>query len=302
MKPMAGRSMSLFAWMLRLYPRAFREKFGADMLLDFSDMAAEAEAGGTWRLVSFVLAEMRDLPVEAARLHLKEDEMSEVPGMRRNALRAGAAFGLAFMVMMTFESILATATNDHGWRPLVRIALFLEKLLPQGAWAQTIFYCLGLVCGAALAGVILSAIFADPGRLRIYVVATLACWAAPMAVVRTVMLLLRPQLVDVAGELYLAAIRLILGIGFGILFIWILGDWKHAWRVMAVAVTVYFAASMLVHVLVPLLPFSEPFAVSWNWNIAAGAVLMWLEGTVTGAVLGALAGIPQGNDRMPAAA
>jgi hypothetical protein len=123
-----------------------------------------------------------------------------------------------------------------------------------------------------------------------------------MAMMRTGMLLLRPQLVDVAGEIYLAAMRLIVGLGFGILFTWILGDRKQAWRVMAVAVTVYFAASMLVHVLVPLLPFSEPFAVSWTWNIAAGAVLMWLEGTLTGAALGALAGIPQGNDRMPAAA
>jgi hypothetical protein len=82
---------------------------------------------------------------------------------------------------------------------------------------------------------------------------------------------------------------------FGVLFLWITRERKHALRLLAGAAAAYFVISQAVRAMAPLIPFHQPFSVDWAWNLAVGGVFMALEGAVTGAVLGALAGLPLGR-------
>lgn len=62
--------LSMYALLLRLYPRSFREAYGEEMQAVYADSLHEARRGGALALGAFALREVFDLPASLAREHV----------------------------------------------------------------------------------------------------------------------------------------------------------------------------------------------------------------------------------------
>ncbi len=62
--------VTIYAILLRLYPRRFREAYGEEMQAVYADSLHEARRGGTLALGAFALREIFDLPASLAREHV----------------------------------------------------------------------------------------------------------------------------------------------------------------------------------------------------------------------------------------
>ncbi|HMB23901.1 MAG TPA: hypothetical protein VKP08_13760, partial [Anaerolineales bacterium] len=110
MTDIPGIIIQAYSFLLRLYPGSFRRNFEEQMLLDFSDLAADASRRGKWGLTFFCLRELIDFPVNLLEICLEKESLNPVfrPGAGRNILRIALAFGLAF-ALNNFVGILAFA-------------------------------------------------------------------------------------------------------------------------------------------------------------------------------------------------
>jgi hypothetical protein len=95
----------LYAAMLRLYPRDFREAFAQDMRLDFQEALADASSRGVWAALGVCLRELGDYPASVLRLSGSDlipevepfqETCKDVPGTWRAALAAGCPCSSAF--------------------------------------------------------------------------------------------------------------------------------------------------------------------------------------------------------------
>ncbi len=145
-------AIRLYKHMLRLFPASYRNKFGEDMLLDFSDLAEDASGKGMLSLLVFLLRELQDFPINLLSVCLKEYPMSTIfgPKLAHNALRGGFALGLAFATVWTTFWLLFSVMQEQGWIFLLRIANSRGWHLTYNAAAQTILYFSSLILGALL--------------------------------------------------------------------------------------------------------------------------------------------------------
>jgi hypothetical protein len=104
----------LYAALLRLYPRDFRDEFAEDMRLDFQEALADASSRGGLVALGVCLRELGDLPAALLRLSGSDlipevepfqEACKDVPGTWKAALAAGLPH-----LLFTLSIYLPTAT------------------------------------------------------------------------------------------------------------------------------------------------------------------------------------------------
>ncbi|MGH9524502.1 MAG: hypothetical protein ACRD3E_18420 [Terriglobales bacterium] len=91
---------TLYRWLLRLYPCAFRLEFGAEMELVFADAMAASEKAGRWPTATFLTREFGGLIGGAVRERLNTD-LSEAMVRRFTMSRNRFRFSWAAIGFMT---------------------------------------------------------------------------------------------------------------------------------------------------------------------------------------------------------
>ncbi|MGE5249123.1 MAG: hypothetical protein ACM3QS_02820 [Bacteroidota bacterium] len=301
MKGMSPALVRVYSLLLKFYPPGFRKRFGEEMLLDFSDRAADAREAGLLALLRFVLSEARDLPLSLLQMHLAEDIMAPNSGSKiaRTMGRSALALGLALAVMQSATFLFSQVMQGQGWLFLLRIANSRGWAPDYNAAAQTLLSFTGLLFGSVLAAPVLALLFSQAGRIQKYVVATILCWAVPLTLLRIAGRLLQIKYPSTAGSIFSTAGSVILGLGFALLFRWILNVRKGTVLLLLAGVAGYYAASALVALLLPLFPESNAGIYDWR-DFAVIAVLFGLQGGILGAILGAASEIPGPKTPSPA--
>ncbi len=150
----------LYAWLLRLYPSAFRDEFAAEMRDTFTNLLHDdLERGGSGLLLT-CLRELRDVPLAALRLRLSSARHSRQKRPRAlNAAASSVAFAMAGV---------APALAQHALRRVPAHALRCVRIPPMfgHAWdchalpfmlapGPLLYYAVCGCCGAGI-GLLLS--------------------------------------------------------------------------------------------------------------------------------------------------
>jgi len=88
----------IYPYLVRLYPRRFREDFRSEMLFDFSDMAEDASRKGVVSLFFFCARELIHFPISLLRTHLGEGGAFRILRSQpvNTALRGAVGFSIGF--------------------------------------------------------------------------------------------------------------------------------------------------------------------------------------------------------------
>ncbi|MGE5265014.1 MAG: hypothetical protein ACM3S0_16660 [Acidobacteriota bacterium] len=127
----------VYASLLYLYPRVFRDEFAEEMLKTFADMATEASQGGELRLLAFCWREFRDLPIAVVREHLRErgnmksrtGEVRGLPSVSSLGMFSAAAPFLLFALIAVINMLHLGANAVPDWLAYVFLSIFLLPLL-----------------------------------------------------------------------------------------------------------------------------------------------------------------------------
>ncbi len=281
-----------YALLLRLFPPVYRQEFAEEMLLDFSDLAADAGKKGNLALMFFCLRELVDFPFNLLRIHSKEDSMTTAfrVGPAHAAFRSALALGLAFAVMMTVGDCILTVMQDQGWSFLLRIANAHGWHLDYSLIAEIILHFSALMVGALSAGILLTLCFHKTPHIKRYVLLGILGWAALLALLRITELLLKINNESLRGIILIHSWIILAGLGFGAIFSLILQDRKKTpWLLLAGILGYYIARSLSLWILIPLFPMYVPSPLTWS-GLAYVASLYGITGGVIGAILGAISG------------
>jgi hypothetical protein len=133
----------LYAAMLRLYPRDFRDEFAQDMRLDFQEALADASSRGRFAVLGVCLRELGDFPAALLRLSGSDlipeiepfqEACKDVPGTWKAALAAGLPH-----LLFTLSIYMPTATMyalglSSGERPSQVTFWMLSGVILLFAW------------------------------------------------------------------------------------------------------------------------------------------------------------------------
>ncbi len=287
--------ISIYNYLLRLFPASYRNKYGDDMLSDFSDLAEEASRAGLIALFLALARELRDFPMSLAAAHLEEDYMSTVfrSGTARSVLRSAIAVGIALVVMQTVATVITKAMTGQGWLFLLRIASSHGWLLDYNRAAGLVLSLSTYIIGAVLAGISLAVCLGDLQRVKRYVAATLLGWAAPLGFIQITASFFSVSSVNspVAREIAI----IFIGLGYGIVFAWILQDRRKTFGLLLVGGMGYYIAQKLaVWLFLPLFPKYPQAELGWM-ELALSAGIYGFMGIVTGALLGSVSALKKHN-------
>jgi hypothetical protein len=151
--------LTIYRQLLRLYPAAYRARFGEEMLAVFSEVESENESNSVLARGLFCLREATGLISGALSEHLRS--MIGAPGsMRRFTMRDGFRFPKATAVLMTIilaGALLAikrgediAASLPHVNPQIAPIQPVGSVLLPPIALFFAFFYAAGLIGWAIL--------------------------------------------------------------------------------------------------------------------------------------------------------
>jgi hypothetical protein len=273
-----------FAFLLRLYPRTYREEFAEEMLLDFTDMVMDVSKKGIWDFVLFLLHELIDFPANLLRAYLGEATMISNfrPGAAGNILRIALAFGLALAVN-TFAGVVAFM--DQSYLPNIwRVG---HALGWRGTYQDIQSILLNIsefVLGPVLVALIFLAIFPEMRPIKRYLPAIALTFVLP-AVLNNLRLTSLKNL-DLAFEdtVFVLASYILVGLGFGILASLISRErGKRLWLLVTGPLSI-FITSWVLNVL--FLSFQiERSATFWS-AVASVATRNILMGMIVGLLLG----------------
>lgn len=100
----------IYAFMVKLYPRRFRQTFEDEMKWVFAQALAEAKLRGGWALMGLLSREIRDLPYAVIRAHYYEKDWM----MISKALSRMSRIALFFLIPI----VVATMCNFAQWNYL----------------------------------------------------------------------------------------------------------------------------------------------------------------------------------------
>lgn len=172
--------IALYSRLLHLYPPKYRVEFEEQMLLDFSDMAADAGRKGIFSLILFCLQELIDFPVNLLRIHFEEGRIFKILRSQpvnnglRSALGFGIAFGLTLPITMFAYQLLAPIEKLVTDLQVFCYDLFhAEQGFDLISWMPSALSSLftGLVLGLLIA-----ILFADRSRYPRFIIAGLVGW------------------------------------------------------------------------------------------------------------------------------
>ncbi len=128
----------LYGAMLRLYPRRFRDEFGAEMRLVFARRALEASGEGRFRLLQTALQEIKDFPGSLIGEHWRAGRElmsnSQIPVEKPASLWALLSIAVFFMV----PSAISYLPTPHS--PFMRFISSALPVLVIGMLGATIYF------------------------------------------------------------------------------------------------------------------------------------------------------------------
>ncbi len=181
MKHLPDLLIKIYSLLVRLYPRPFRSEFEEQMLLDFADLARDAERQGWGTLLKFCLKELIDFPKNVLWTHLKDGGLIQllraqpVDHALRGALGYGVVFGLA-VVISGFVSLKLYIEDDSivGNLQVLYFDLFhTEHGLEFISWLPSAIA--SLLTGLVL-GILFAVLFATRSTYRRFIVAGMLGW------------------------------------------------------------------------------------------------------------------------------
>lgn len=170
----------LYGFLLRLYPRSFRDEFEEQMLLDFSDMVDDASREGAYSLIRFCGRELIAFPVNFLKVYWMEWQMSRVFNLQplNFALRGAIGFGLTYVLtfplikflyekMAFIDSIVDRLQVSYYDRYHVERSFELISRIP---------YLLSLVITGLLLGSLFAFLFAERSQYSRYIAVGTLGW------------------------------------------------------------------------------------------------------------------------------
>ena len=287
-----GILIRIYRFLLQLYPAKFRSEFEEQMLLDFSDMAADVRQKGRLPLVLFCLHELIDFPINLIRAHSREGHMTPVfhSGPVRGAFQGAVALGLACAATMSIVHWILITMEGQGWLFLLRIANSHGWHLNYNALVQIISYFSASLVGALLAGILLALCFRETSHLKRYFLLGMLGWAAPLVLARILGLLLKTNSEMLRNTVSQYSWILLAGLGFGAVFSLILQDRKKTpWLLLAGSLGYLIVAILTIWIVLALFPKYMTGPSIWI-DLASTAGVHGITGIVLGAILGTISG------------
>lgn len=100
-----NKIIRLYALLVRLYPRKFRDKFADEMQSVFADSIAEAAQRGLAALIALCLQELRDLPGAILREHWQARSKSIMEKKPRMSWLELLCATIPFLLYLSFPII-----------------------------------------------------------------------------------------------------------------------------------------------------------------------------------------------------
>ncbi len=141
--------LDIYRFLIRLYPRLFRDEFGAEMEAVFQEQIADAVEHGWLLLTAVFLREIRDLPVSLLKEHWQARRrkmasnriIEEKPLPHREMLAAMIIFVLPLVSILITKSVDPNHWSVYFWTVMFWVAILFAlglafvKKLPRWALA-----------------------------------------------------------------------------------------------------------------------------------------------------------------------
>ncbi len=217
MKTFLSLIIRFYTCLLALYPRSYRQEFGEEMLMDFSELAKDARQKGKQALALFCLRELVDFPANLLKAHLgKGMSPSFRPGAARNILQVALAFGLALALKNT-SIVISSLTFTDPVR-LASIVRFMQPLGWQGGYGDMMPILLNfsdLILGPVVVAAVLLIIFPKLRPIQRYLPAVALAFALPTipSILRST--ILQNLKITFEDTVFALAYYILIGLGFG---------------------------------------------------------------------------------------
>lgn len=273
----------IYSSLLQLYPAPFRREFQEQMLLDFSEMAADAREKGNVPFLFFCLRELIDFPANLLKMHLEKGSMKPVfqPQAARNILRLALGFGLA-LALNTFGGIVAFVDQFH----LNTIYHFNVRGTDiELAWLNFS----NLIVGPVLAALALLIVFPEMRPVKRYLPVTALVFAMPIAF--NDLRLLQLQLWENSSFIPLDSILavgyvILIGFGFGVFASLLSGERrKIPWLLLVGSLGYFFISWVSAFLMESVRTSYRPYVDFWQGVLSVGMRNI-LIGMAVGLLLG----------------
>jgi len=193
----------IYARLVSLFPPKFRQDFGEEMQVVFSEMLSHAAGQGKWRLAVACAHELIDFPVLLVRAHLEEKHMNAIFRSQpvRFAFRGlvGLSLGLACLRSISMYIVYWLSTSFGG---------------QMGAgWLHVLAVFAGCGTAALAAGLVFALLFGERTHMGWYVLVGTLGWFIPQGSLYVLNMSLYNQL-DVEQSSMLSYVVLALMGGF----------------------------------------------------------------------------------------
>jgi hypothetical protein len=172
-----------YAILLGLYPRSYREEFAEEMLLDFSDMAADAGKKGPRSLMLFCLRELVEFPISLLRIHWRDGHMARVFQSQpvnyglRGALGFGVLYPLRAILIGSFIlDALGSPADDSPISYLEGLYFDLFHTLHGIEMIRWLPGALHALVTGLFLGIIFALLFTERRKYPRYILVTAICW------------------------------------------------------------------------------------------------------------------------------
>lgn len=171
----------LYNLLLGLYPVTFRTEFREQMLLDFSEMIADARQKSKLSLFRFCLRELIDFSVSLVQVHMKEYGMSNMFRSQpvNSGLRSAVGFGIVFATTNLVGLCIAInlASTDHSL--IDRLRVFYVGLFQTERGFELISWLpmgLNSLLMGLFLGILFAFFFADRSKYPRFILAGVLGW------------------------------------------------------------------------------------------------------------------------------
>ena len=180
MKKILSILTAFYGWLLCLYPRAFREEFDEEMLLDFRDMLDSASKKGIFSLSIVLSRELRDIPINLLRTHLKEGHMLKTLRSQplNTGLRSALGFGVAFGIAAIVSGVIFGVEIDSDNSILAHLQVFYFDVFHKdsGLLFNWLFSAIGSVLTGLVLGILFAILFTDRSKYPRYILVSMLGW------------------------------------------------------------------------------------------------------------------------------
>ncbi len=257
MKKLFSLLIKCYAYLLRFYPRPYREEFAEEMLLDFSALAAEANKKGRLDLVFFCLHELVDFPISLLQAHLRESgvliRLRAEP--LNTAWRGALAFGFNYGLLLSVAAITYRFQIEEKIIDSIpaRLQPLFDEVFLDGAQL--------LLMGLAF-GMVFAILFGDRPTYSRYILLGIVGWLFQLVIYNSWPSFFKFEaFLSEAEILYLENLRWILsGAIWGLIFAIARNEGRGSIRLLSVSAVAY---PILTYATYHFVTYS--FAMSWRF-------------------------------------